>query len=196
MSHKYSYLRVQFLTWFLANMLGFAALGVVIATFPFLMRIPGMIVSFLLIGLPVGFAQWIGLRRIMQTSIAWMFSIPIGILLAFLITRVIPDGLWLGLDDESIVGLTAGYLIVGFAIGLPQWLILRPQLARASLWLLGSSLAVGASFWLILATDLVNQSGVIAYIVGALVYACVTGLFLAGLLAITAPSPADPADAG
>ena len=193
---KYSNLWKQFLTWFLANVLGFAALGLLVVTFPFLMSIPGMVVPFLLIGLPVGYAQWLGLRRIMPTSIAWLFSIPIGILLAFLITRLIPEGFWLGLDDESIAGLTAAYLIVGFAIGLPQWLILRPKLARASLWLLGSSLAVGASFWLILVTDLVNQSGVLAYIVGALVYSSLTGLFLAGLFAITAPSPAEPADTG
>ena len=197
MSPKYSDLWKQFLTWFLANVLGFAALGLLVVAFPFLMRIPGMVVPFLLIGLPVGYAQWLGLRRIMPTSIAWLFSIPIGILLAFLITRLVPDGFWLGLDDESIAGLTAAYLVVGFAIGLPQWLILRPQVARSSIWLLGSSLAVGASFWLILATDLVNQSGVLAYIVGALVYSTVTGLVLAGLLAASAQSQArmrTPAD--
>ena len=195
MSQKYSYLSVPFLTWLLANMLGFAALGVLIITFPSLMRIPGMIVSFLLIGLPIGLAQWIGLRRILKTSIAWIISIPIGILLAFLITRVIPDSLWPGMDDESIAGLTTAYLIVGFAIGLPQWLILRRQLARSSIWLLGSSIAVGASFWLILATDLVNQSGVIAYIVGALVYSIVTGLTLSALLATTNQPQANLADA-
>ena len=195
MSQKYSYLSVPFLTWLLANMLGFGALGALIITFPSLMRIPGMIVSFLLIGRPIGLAQWIALRRMVQTSIGWIFSIPIGILLAFFITRVIPDSLWPGMDDESIAGLTIAYLIVGFSIGLPQWLILRGHLSRSSIWLLGSSIAVGTSFWLILATDLVNQSGVIAYIVGALVYSIVTGLVLSGLLAYTDQSQADLADA-
>ena len=195
MSQKYSYLSVPFLNWLLANLLGFAALGALIISFPLLMRIPGMIASFLILGLPIGLAQWIGLRRIVQTSIAWIISIPIGILLAFLITRVITDGLWPGMDDESIAGLTTAYLIVGFAIGLPQWLILRPQLARSSIWLLGSSIAVGASFWLILATDLVNQSGVIAYMVGALVYSIVTGLVLSGLLAYSDQSQAKLANA-
>ncbi len=170
MSQKFSSLSVQFLTWLFANMLGYGALGALIVTFPILMRIPGMVASILILGLPIGLAQWIALRRIVQTSIAWIISIPIGILLAFLITRVIPDGLWPGMDDESIAGLTTAYLIVGFAIGLPQWYILRRHLARSSIWLLGSSIGVGASFWLILVTDLINQSGVISYIVGALVY--------------------------
>ena len=195
MSQKYSYLRKQFLTWLLANMLGSAALGALIITFPSVMRFHRVVASTLIISLPIGLAQWIGLRRIVQTSIGWIFSIPIGIPLAFFITRLIPDGLWPGMDDESIAGLTIAYFIMGFSIGLPQWLILRPQLARSSIWLLGSSIAVGASNWLILATDLINQSGVIAYIVGALVYSIVTGLTLSGLLAYTNQSQAKLAGA-
>ena len=58
-----------------------------------------------------------------------------------------------------------------------------------------SSIGVGASFWLILATDLVNQSGVIAYIVGALVYSILTGLVLSALLATTNQSQANLAEA-
>jgi len=185
---------VQFLTWLIANILGFGALGAFIVTFPFMMALPGMVASILIIGLPIGVAQWIALRRILQTSIGWIFSIPIGILLAYLLTWVIPEGLWLGMDDESKTVLTAGYLIVGFTIGLPQWLILRSQLSRSSIWLLGSSIAVWASFWLILVTDLINQSGVIAYIVGALVYSIVTGLVLSALLAYTNQSQANQAD--
>jgi hypothetical protein len=49
--------------------------------------------------------------------------------------------------------------------------------------LLGSSIGVAAGFWIIFVTDLVNQSGIISYIVGALVYSIVTGLVLTGLLA-------------
>ena len=195
MSQKVSYLRVQFLTWLFANILGFGALGALIVFVPFLMTIPGMVASTLIISLPIGLAQWIALRRILQTSIAWIISVPIGILLANFITRVIPYGLWPGMDDESIAGMTIAYLIVGFSIGLPQWLILRSHLSRASIWLLGSSIAVGASFWLILATGLVNQSGVIAYIVGALVYTIVTGLTLSALLATTDQSQAKLANA-
>ena len=79
--------------------------------------------------------------------------------------------------------LTALYLVLGFAIGLPQWLLLRQRFANASIWLLGSSLGVALGFWLILATDLVHQSGFLPYIVVILVYTTVTGLSLTGLLA-------------
>ena len=105
---------------------------------------------------------------------------------------MVPDVLWQVLgDDESIATLTAIYLVIGFAIGLPQWLILRRHLSRSSIWLLGSSIGAAAGLWIILVTDLINRSGVMAYIVGVLVYAIVTGLTLAGLLAYNDRSQAN-----
>ena len=133
--------------------------------------------------LPIALAQWLALRRILQTSILWVLTTPIGLLLAISIIRVIPTGLWQVVDDESIAALTPVGLWIGFAIGLPQWLILRLQLSKSSIWLLGSSIGVAAGFWTIIVTDLVDRSGIIAYIVGALVYSIVTGLVLSGLLA-------------
>jgi len=125
----------------------------------------------------------------------WILTIPIGLLLAILINRVIPDGLWQVVDDESIAALTAGYLLIGFSIGLPQWLILRRQLSKSSIWFLGSSIGVAAGIWIILVTDLISQSGIISYIVGALVYSIVTGLILSGLLAYQNHSQANLAAA-
>jgi len=134
--------------------------------------------------LPISLAQWIALRRILPTSGLWILTIPIGILLAFLILKEIPDGFWQVFgDDESIAALTAGYLVLGFAVGLPQWLILRRQLIRSSVWLFGSSMGAGAGLWIILVTELVNQSGTLSYIVATLAYSIITGLTLAGLLA-------------
>ena len=147
------------------------------------MSISGFVSTTLIITIPIALAQWIALRRILQTSILWILTIPIGLLLAILINRVIPEGLWQVVDGESIAALTAGYHLIGFAIGLPQWLILRRQLPKSSIWLLGSSIGVAMGFWIILATDLINQSGIISYIVGVLVYSIVTGLVLTGLLA-------------
>jgi hypothetical protein len=86
-------------------------------------------------------------------------------------------------DDESIVFLTASYLMIGFTVGLLQWFILRRQFSGSSLWILGSTVGVGFSFWLILATDLINRSGIMAFIIGALVYPITTGLILLRLLA-------------
>jgi hypothetical protein len=195
MSQKFVYLRQQFLTWFFANILGFGALGASIPVFTALIPVSGFVATILVIAFPISIAQWIALRRILQTSILWIFTIPIGILLAALIIRVIPGGLWPGTDDESIANLTFIYLVVGFSIGLLQWFVLRRQLRRSSIWLLASSIAVAVSFWLILVTGLINRSGVVSYIVGALVYAIITGLFLSGLLAHHTQSQVDQVNA-
>jgi hypothetical protein len=183
MSKQNGYLSKQFFTWIVANILGFGALGALLLWLPSMMQLSGFVPSTLIIAFPIALAQWLALRRNLQTSILWIITTPIGLLLAISIMRVIPDGLWLGLDDESIAALIAVYLLIGFVIGLPQWLILRRQLSRSSIWLLGSSIGVAAGFWVIFVTDLVNQSGIISYIVGVLVYSIVTGLVLTGLLA-------------
>jgi hypothetical protein len=73
--------------------------------------------------------------------------------------------------------------MIGFAVGLLQWFILRRQFSGSSLWILGSSVGVGFSLWLILATDLINWSGIFALVVGSLVYPITTGLILLRLLA-------------
>jgi hypothetical protein len=183
MSKQNGYLSKQFFTWIVANILGFGALGALLLWLPSMMQLSGFVPSTLIIAFPIALAQWLALRRILQTSILWILTTPIGLLLAISIIREIPDGLWLSLDNESIAVLIAVYLLIGFVIGLPQWLILRRQLSRSSIWLLGSSIGVAAGFWIIFVTDLVNQSGIISYIVGVLVYSIVTGLVLTGLLA-------------
>ena len=183
MSQKSSYLSKQFLTWLFANILGFGALGASYFVVPSKILMSGIVASTIIISIPISLAQWIALRRILHTSILWVFTVAVGLPLAFLIIKVIPDGLWQLVDDESIAGLTAGYLVIGFSIGVPQWLILRRELPRSSIWLLGSSIGAAAGLWLILVTDLINQSGIISYIIGVLIYSIVTGLTLTGLLA-------------
>jgi hypothetical protein len=182
MSQKYGYLSKQFLIWVFANILGFGALGASLLVFPSLMSISGIVASTLIISIPISLAQWIALRRILATSILWILTVPVGLLLAVSIYKVIPDGSGQIVDDESTAVITVLYLVMGFTIGLPQWLILRRQFTSSSIWLLGSSIGVAAGVWLVLATDLINQSGIISYIVAVLVYAIVTGLTLSRLL--------------
>ncbi|MBU0511354.1 MAG: hypothetical protein KJ638_06595 [Chloroflexi bacterium] len=180
---KFGYTSKKFLVWLIANTLGFGALGALILVFPSILGISGFFATMFIVAIPISLAQWIALRRILQTSILWVLTIPIGIPLSFLILRVIPAGLWFGANDDSLIALTSMFLVIGLIIGLLQWIILRLQLARATIWLLGSVIGVAGSFWLIIVTDLINQSGIISYIVVALVYSCVTGLVLSGLLA-------------
>jgi len=183
MSQKFGFSSKPFLIWFFANILGFGALGASILVFPSILGISGFFTTTFIIAIPISLAQWIALRRILQTSILWILTIPIGIPLSFLILRVIPASLWFDADDDSLVAMTSMLLVVGLIIGLLQWILLRRQLVRAAIWLLGSAVGVAGSFWVILVTDLIDQSGIISYIIVALVYSSVTGLFLSGLLA-------------
>ena len=172
-----------FLIWLVANILGCGALAILSLVSPFLMTIKSIVVSTLVISLPISIAQWLALRHISRTSVLWILTIPIGLLLALLLLQNIPALPWLNIDDESLTGLTAGFLLISFLIGLPQYLILRHQFTGASLWLLGSTLAVSGGFWLVLATDLINRSGFFALVVVLLVYIVTTGLILSRLLA-------------
>jgi hypothetical protein len=176
MSMEIKEVRGSFLGWILANILGVAALGALILILPFLTTIPGMVASTLIIGLPIGLAQWIAIRRLAPISILWIFTISIGLLLALGILRALPTGDLV--DDESIAVLTAGFAAMGFTTGLIQWFLLRRQFTKSLVWLLGSTVGIGLGSVLVLATDLVNKSGIISIILVLLLYATATGLAL------------------
>ena len=180
------YLGKPFLAWVFGNILGFGALGALALVFSSLGPTLGMFASIIIISFPVSLAQWVILRRIFPTSAWWILTIPIGLLLAVLIFKyeIITAELLhiMENNDESIAVITVLYLVMGFIIGLPQWLILRRLFSSSLLWLLGSSIGVATGCWLVLATDLINQSGIVSYFVGVLVYAFITGLILSRLV--------------
>ena len=178
MSMEFKEVRGSFLGWILANLLGVAALGALIVILPFLTTIPGMVASTLIIGLPIGLAQWIAIRRLAPISILWIFTISIGLLLALLILRAVPNSMGELVDDESIAALTAGFAVMGFTTGLIQWFLLRRQFTKSLVWLLGSTVGISLGSVLVLASDLVNKSGIISIILVVLVYATATGLTL------------------
>ncbi len=68
MARKLYAVGVVILGWFVANLLGVAAIGA-LSRIPYLTSIPGMLVSSVIIGLPIGFTQWIALRRVAPVSI-------------------------------------------------------------------------------------------------------------------------------
>jgi hypothetical protein len=170
--------RGSFLGWILANLLGVAALGALIVILPFLTTIPGMVASALIIGLPIGLAQWIAIRRVAPISILWIFTISIGLLLALVILRAVPNSMGELVDDESIAALTAGFAFMGFTTGLIQWFLLRRQFTKSLVWLLGSTVGISLGSVLVLALDLIDQSGIISIILVLLLYATATGLAL------------------
>ena len=169
------------LGWVIANLLGVAAIGV-LSLIPFLTSIPGMLVSSLLIGLPIGVAQWIALRRVAPISILWVLTISAGLLLGLVvINSPIPVVPWGFLDDESFLSLTAACTTIGLLVGLTQWLFLRGHFAKSLVWLLSSAVGLGLGTGFVLASDLINQSGIISIILVVLVYAIATGLVISWL---------------
>ena len=172
----------QLLIWVGANVLGFAVPGALLILIPTLTATSIVAATTLVLLFPISLVQGIVLRRSLNISLMWMFTMPLGLLLwAFL--RVIVLDRFVIADDESILVLTAGYVTIGIAVGLPQWLILRRRFGHASIWVLGSAIGFSGGFWLVLVTDLVHQSGIISYILVALVYTIVTGATLMLLLA-------------
>lgn len=174
-----------FLMWAAANGLGFGAVGLISLASP-LPWISGLGVL-ALPTLAISLAQWIGLRSLFSISPTWILSFPAGVLLWEILRRVILEWFPQSNYDESIAALTLPYLLMGLLVGLPQWLILRRRFSGSSLWLLGSAVGLGGGLWLVLATGLID-SGILASIVGVLVYIAATGASLTWLLSSHAQS--------
>jgi len=164
-----------FLVWIVANFLGVATIGAILFIFPFLKSIPGRLVSSLMIGVPIGLAQWIALRRVAPISILWTLTISAGLILG-LEAGPILSGIWGDIDDESVLALTYFCTTMGFIVGLVQWLFLWRHFNKSAFWLLGSAVGLGLGICLVLVSDLINQSGIISIILVTLVYAIATGL--------------------
>ena len=122
------------------------------------------------------------LRRLIPLSPLWVLAFPVGWVLSVLVPVAIPASLWQIVDSESTITLTVLYVIMGAVLGVPQWLMLRRKLAKAALWILGSSLGMGLGFGLVLMTGLINRSEFISYTIVVLVYSIATGTILSWLL--------------
>lgn len=184
MAQKSGWLNHPLVVWVAGNFLGVLILVGILLVAPGVTSSLGLLGTVLILTLPLSLAQWLALRRFTRVSSLWILSLPLSMLLASAIIRLTPIGLWesLGLNDESVFVLTISYLVAGFLLGLPQWLLLRRHHSPASVWLLGSTVGLGLGFFLILATDWINNAVVLAYVVVPLVYAFATGLALVYLV--------------
>lgn len=183
------------LGWIVVNALGVAAIAVVVTIFPFLTSIHGMPVSSLIIGLPIGLAQWIGLRRVAPISILWVLTVSAGLLSGLVVVNSPIAGIWGFLDDESVLSLTAAYTTIGLLIGLAQWLLLQSHFTRAVVWPFSSAFGLGLGCGLVLASDLVYRSEVISVILVFLVYTIATGSAKAWLPGSHKRTESDPVNA-
>jgi len=180
MTRKLYEARGAILGWIVANFLGVAAIGV-LALIPFLTSIRGRLVSSLLIGLPLGFAQWMALRRIAPISILWVLTISAGLLLALVVSPLLAGILGFQ-SDESVLALTTAYTTIGLFVGLAQWLFLRGHFAKSLVWLLCSAAGFGLGMGLVLATSLIDH-GLTSIILVTLVYSVLTGLTISWMQA-------------
>jgi hypothetical protein len=174
MTEKLGVTRAAILMWIAANLLGVAALGV-LSLIPYLTSIPGRLVSSLLIGLPLGIAQWMALRRVAPVSALWVLTIPAGLILGIAVIPVF-GGLWGFVDDESVLAMTAGTMTIGLCVGLLQSFLLRGPFTKSVVWLLSSTVGLGLGAFLILVSNLINQSGILSIVLVTVVYAAATGV--------------------
>ena len=178
MAYKLSKVGQVILGWTVANFIGVTTVGL-LSLIQGLVPIRGMLVSSLIIGFPIGFAQWLVLRRIAPISVLWVLTISAGLFLGLLvINSPIPIGFLDFLDDESVLSLTAAFTTIGIIIGLVQWLFLRGHFTKSLVWLLSSAVGFGLGIGLVLASNLIDQSGLISAIIVILVYSTATGLAL------------------
>ena len=162
--------------WIIANFLGVAAIGALILIYPFLKFIPARLLSNLIIGVPIGIAQWLALRRVAPISALWVLTVSAGLLLGVEGSRIL-GGIWGFADDESVLAMTAGGTTIGLVVGLVQWLFLWHQGAKSLAWLLGSAAGLGLGIGLVLVSNLIDY-GLVSIIVVTLVYAIATGLVI------------------
>ena len=136
----------SFIIWMVANILGISAVAALPLVFPSIISINNEVLATFMVSIPISLAQWLALRSFSRTSVLWIFTIPVSIELYLLIYRYIPErglrNIAYSESSESIGVMTLAYFLIGFIIGLLQWLIIRREFARSALWLLGSTAGV------------------------------------------------------
>jgi hypothetical protein len=153
--------------WTFANLLGWAA-GLVAAGIlaPLAARSPFpwhydtdmaiAYVSLVLLGITIGIAQWIVLRRHLPRATPWIFATIIGYLLSVIIFAIANNDAARLLSTEVVNNLIL-FGLMGIAIGASQWWVLRRHYGRSGLWVLAST--VGFLFFMWLVIDPAHSQG-------------------------------------
>ncbi len=141
------------------------------------------------IGLGLGFPQWLVLRRYLRNAGWWLVATGLGfalggILLGFGTT---PELARRGLSSESVG------VVLGASASVLQWLVLRPQVEGAGLWIPANTAAFGLGWWVNWSIDFgLAYESLLSIIVGLLVlvipYLVISGLAMTWLLRKRAPT--------
>jgi hypothetical protein len=99
------------------------------------------------LGLTLGLAQWVVLRRYLSQPFRWVTATMIGYLLCLVI--IISSNL-AGLGGMGVWNNLFLLSLIGTAIGMSQWWILRRHYRRAGLWVLATAAGFLCFMWIIL----------------------------------------------
>jgi ABC-type tungstate transport system substrate-binding protein len=133
------------------------------------------------ISLLTGVLQYALLRRYLPRMGWWVLVTAAGWFLGVLLIAL---PAWLGWTDASLNNLDLILLLMGLAIGITQWMLLRRRLALAGWWIAASALGWGL-LGLITPGNSLNQYGL--FTLGFLP-ACTTAAMLALLMGRVSPT--------
>jgi hypothetical protein len=125
------------------------------------------------IGIGVGITQWLVLRQLVRQAGWWIWASTVGWFMgwALVVTGIIlPAG-----SGEGLTSVIAG-AVLGAAMGIAQWLVLRRLVYQAGWWVFASTIA-----WTVALTGLLGRT-VVGTVAGAL-----TGFMLDWLLRYPRP---------
>lgn len=137
--------------------------------------------SLVLVGITIGIAQWIVLRRYLPRATPWMSATIVGYLLSGIIFAIANNNPARLLRTEVVNNLIL-FGLMGIAIGASQRWVLRQHYGRSGLWVLAST--VGFQFFMWLVVDPAHSQGeflIRSAIAGAFA-AAVTGLALVWMI--------------
>ena len=134
-----------------------------------------------IVSLLTGAMQYGMLRQFLPRMRWWVLATFAGWLLGVLLIAL-PS--WMSLIDLPLNNLDLILLLMGFAIGLTQWLVLRHQLPRAGWWIVANTLGWGLLGWITPGNSL-DQYGL--FTLGFLP-ACATAAVLALLMRQVPPA--------
>jgi hypothetical protein len=95
------------------------------------------------LGMSVGVAQWLVLRRRDTNPGGWVVASAVGAAVGGTGALVLAGLMSQALNTDFVANFVVGGAFLGGSLGLAQWLLLRQQVARAGWWVLAS--AVGLS---------------------------------------------------
>jgi hypothetical protein len=107
----------------------------------------GWIISEFAVGITVGLAQWVLLRKQIERSELWVLASGIG--------WAAGRGLVVAVLPPQATVLAGG--IIGAALGLAQWLVLRNRIVRSWWWIIVSGLGWAVGLTALLGVPLVGS---------------------------------------